>query len=291
VQAASGVAITIMNALRSSRTTIALAAVAIAAVLAVGIGLLVFRGNSGPTGDLSEAVKAGDADLVRAHLESGADPDEPRAFGLTPLMRAAIRDDVAIVALLLDAGADLNATAPEGLTAIHVAAQADAAASLEALVATGADMGATSSNGMNALHHAADLGSVGVIELIAAQGMDLDVRSEAVTQGHGHPRDRGASALGIAARAGQLEAVETLLALGAGVDTLSAAGHSPLLLAVFSGYSPEVVAVLLAEGADPRIEASCELGGCLGEPGDALEWARRLNQQEMVPLLEAAMPN
>ena len=121
--------------------------------------------------------------------------------------------------------------------------------------------------------------------------MDLDVRSEFITQGHGRPRDRGASALGIAAHAGQLEAVETLLALGAGVDTLSTVGHSPLLLAVFSGYSPQVVAVLLAEGADPRIEASCELGGCLGEPGDALEWARRLNQQEMVPLLEAAKPN
>jgi ankyrin repeat protein len=279
-----------MNTFRSSRTTIALAALAVAAVLVVGIGLLVFERNSAPTGDLSEAVKAGDTDLVRAHLEAGADPDEPQTLsGFTPLMRAAMRDDVAIVAQLLDAGADLNATAPEGLTAIHVAAQADAAASLEALVAAGADMGATSINGMNALHHAADLGSVTVIEFIAGHGMDLDVQSEAVTRGHGHPRDRGASALGIAAHAGQLEAVETLLALGAGVDTLSAVGHSPLLLAVFSGYSPEVVAVLLAEGADPRIEASCELGGCLGEPGDALEWARRLNQQEMVPLLEAVL--
>jgi ankyrin repeat protein len=149
-------------------------------------------------------------------------------------------------------------------------------------------MGATSINGMNALHHAADLGSVTVIEFIAGHGMDLDVQSEFVTRGHGYPRDRGATALGIAALAGQLDAVEALLALGAGVDTLSTTGHSPLLLAVFSGYSPEVVSVLLAAGADPRIEASCDLGGCSGEPGDALAWARRLNQHAMVPLLEAA---
>jgi ankyrin repeat protein len=280
-----------MTKVKRYRTRIAIAAAAIVGVVVVAIGLLVVQGDDAPSGDLSEAVVAGDTNLVRAHLDAGADPDAPRVVGFTPLVRAAIRDDVAIVTLLLGAGADLNATAPEGLTAVHAAAQTDAAASLEALVAAGADMGATSINGMNALHHAANLGSVGVIEFIAGQGMDLDVRSEVITEGHGHPRDRGSSALGIAARAGQLEAVETLLALGAGVDSLSASGHSPLLLAVFSGRSPEVVAVLLAAGADPRIEASCELGGCSGEAGDALAWARRLNQGAMVPLLEAAMPN
>lgn len=271
------------------RTIIAIVAAAVVGIVVVAIGLLVVQADESPSGDLSGAVVAGDADLVQAHLDAGADPDEPRVVGLTPLMRAAIRDDVAIVRRLLGAGADPKAIAPESLTAAHVAAQADAVASFEALVAAGADMGAASGNGMNALHHAADLGSVGVIDFVAAHGMDLDVRSEFVTQGHGHPRDRGSSALGIAAHAGQLEAVETLLALGAGVDILSASGHSPLLLAVFSGHSPDVVSVLLAAGADPRIEASCDAGGCSGEAGDALEWARRLDQGAMVPLLEAAL--
>jgi ankyrin repeat protein len=197
-----------MAKVKRYRTGIAIAAAAVVGVVVVAVGFLVVQGDDTPSGDLSEAVKAGDADLVRAHLEAGADPDEQGVSGFTPLMRAAIRDDVAIVALLLDAGADLNATAPGGLTAIHMAAQADAAASLDALVAAGADMGATSINGMNALHHAADLGSVTVIEFIAGHGMDLDVQSEFVTRGHGYPRDRGATALGIAALAGQLDAVE-----------------------------------------------------------------------------------
>jgi ankyrin repeat protein len=276
---------------RSTRTSVAVAAGVIVAVLVIAGGLLVVQRSSGPDGDLSEAVKSGDAELVRAHLEAGADPDEPRVLGLTPVMRAALRNDVAMVTLLLGAGADLNAVAPEGLTVAHVAAEANAADSLEALVAVGADLGAFSSNGMNALHHAADAGSVRVIEFIAAQGMDLDVRSEVITQGHGHPRDRGATALGIAARAGQMEAVEALLANGASVDALSAAGHTPLLLGVFSGYSPEVVSALLAAGADPTIEASCQGGGCFAEDGNALDWARFLNQDAMVPLLEAALQN
>ena len=261
------------------------------AVLVVAVATLFVRRTGGPGGDLSEAVKSGDADLVRAHLEAGADPDTPRVLGFTPLMRAAVRNDVAIVTLLLDAGADLDAVAPESLTAVHVAAQADAAESLEVLAAAGADLGALSSNGMNALHHAADLGSVGAIEVIAGRGMDLDVRSEAITQGHGHPRDRGAAALGIAARAGQFEAVEALLALGASVDAPSATDHTPLLLAVFSGYSPEVVSALLAAGADSEIEATCQVGGCSAEAGDALYWARYLNQSAMVPLLEAEHQN
>ena len=274
-----------------NRWWIALGAALIVVVVAIVIGLVLRDGTSLP-GDLSQAVESGDVDLVQAHLEAGADPDEPRVVGLTPLMRAAIRDDVAIVALLVDAGADLEATAAEGLTAVHVAAQTDAAASLELLVAAGAGLDDVSVNGMNALHHAADLGSVDAIEFIAGTGMDLDVPSEVVTQGHGHPRDRGAPALGIAAHAGHLEAVETLLALGAGVDSLSSNGHSPLLLAVFSGHSSEVVSALLAAGADPTIEASCEVGGCSlaeFEEGDALTWARELNQTEMVPLLEAAL--
>jgi ankyrin repeat protein len=90
---------------RSTRTSIAIATGVVVAVLAIAVGLLVAQRRSGPSGDLSEAVKSGDADLVRAHLEAGADPDEPQVLGLTPLMRAAVRNDVAIVTLLLGAGA------------------------------------------------------------------------------------------------------------------------------------------------------------------------------------------
>ena len=46
------------------RTVIAIAAAAIIGVVVVAVGLLVVQGDDSPSGDLSEAVKAGDADVV-----------------------------------------------------------------------------------------------------------------------------------------------------------------------------------------------------------------------------------
>jgi hypothetical protein len=90
----------LMDMLRSSRTSTAVVVALIAVVLVTVVGLLVVQGNGDPDGDLSEAVRAGDAGLVRAYLEADAVPDEHRVLGLTPLMRAAARDDAAIVTLV-----------------------------------------------------------------------------------------------------------------------------------------------------------------------------------------------
>jgi ankyrin repeat protein len=245
-------------------------------------------GASGPSGTYADAVAASNYDLARSLAASGANPDEPRVNDLTPLMRATIRDDLAMVEILLDAGADLAAGDPEGLTAAHVAAQANASESLVALVRAGADVETRSRNGMSALHHAAALDSVEVLELLAGMSIDLDAQSGVVTQGHGHPRDEGSTALGIAARAGNIRAVASLLELGASVDAPSAAGLTPLLLAVFSNQSPNLVQILLEAGADPSIEAACE-AGCSGEGGDALAWANRLERTSLAPLLEDAL--
>jgi cytohesin len=231
----------------------------------------------------------GDGELAQTLLTAGADPDEPRTTGLTPLMRATIRDDAPMTQILIDGGADLDATDPAGLTAAHAAAQADAAASLEVLLDAGADPQARSNDGMGALHHAAELGSVEVIDLLATVGIDLDVRSEATTQGHGYPRDAGPTALSIAVRSGRMEAVQKLLALGPDVDATSQAGHTPLLVAVFSDQSPALVETLLSAGADPSVVARCERG-CSAAAGDAVAWAVELDRSELVPILEAAIP-
>jgi ankyrin repeat protein len=264
-------------------------------VIVIGLVFLLARDDE-PHGDttiaenqsLSEAVAAGNIDIAQSQLIDGADPDEPRLNGFTPLMRAAIRDDVPMVKLLLDAGADLEATSMEGLTVSHMAAQRDAAAALDTLIAAGADLGGRSRNGMNTLDHAAATGSVDTLQAIVNAGIDVDEPSEIITQGHGYPVDTGSTALGIAARAGHVETMTALLSLGASVDGPSAAGQTPLLMAIFSGQPPEVVSLLLDAGADPTVRASC-LSGCSFEEGDALTWAHRLGDPDVIPILDRAI--
>lgn len=284
-----------MNTSARRWQAVATAGLGVGLVIVVTLALLAGMedGSDGVTTtsaeqSLSAAVAGGDIDQARSLLEGGADPDGLRIHGFTPLMRAAIRDDAAMVRLLLDAGADLEATDIAGLTTWHLAAEADAAAALDVLIAAGADLSVRSRNGMNTLEHAAAAGSVRVIAAIAAIGVDLDAQSEIVTEGHGYPGERGSTALGIAARAGHIDAVEALLEAGASVDAPSAAGHTPLLLAIFSSQPPDLVSVLLDAGADPTVRAACDTR-CSYDEGDALEWAHRLGDPAVIPLLEAAL--
>ncbi|MEN8239891.1 MAG: ankyrin repeat domain-containing protein [Actinomycetota bacterium] len=237
---------------------------------------------------LSEAVAAGDVDLARTLLEGGSEPDEPLVQGFTPLMRAVIRDDTQMIELLVDAGADFEATALEGLTPLHVAAEAGAADAVGRLLEAGADPGVRSHNGMNTLEHAAASGSADVIVIIAATGVNLDARSGIITQGHGYPVDEGSTALGIAARAGNVDAIAALLDAGASIDAPSRTGHTPLLMAIFTGQPPEVISLLLGAGADPTVTAACRTR-CSYDEGDALTWARRIGDPDTIPLIAAAL--
>lgn len=227
--------------------------------------------------------------MVGCLLEKGTDPDGPNSLGLTPLMQAAARDEGGMIADLLAAGADLDASTGAGWTAMHIAARADAPGALAALQAGGADPRSRSTDGMSALDHAADAGSVAVVEYLIGQGLDPDRRSAFITQGHGYPRSEGLTPLALAVRAGRQDVVETLLRLGAHVDATTASGHTPLLIAVFSGQSPEVVTSLLNAGADPGTRAACVRACSVGDADglDALEWARQLDRRRLIPLLEA----
>ncbi len=79
-----------------------------------------------------------------------------------------------------------------------------------------------------------------------------------------------------------------MLGLGAAVDAPSSIGQTASLSAIFSGQPAEMVGVLLDAGADPTVRAA-GLWGCAQSEGDALEWARRAGDSEVVALLEATL--
>ncbi len=161
-------------------------------------------------------------DIVSLALAKGAKPDAAltkslpgfagRAFdrdpilnaGATPLLRAAMSNDVTIMKLLLDAGANpLVATAPREpvslrgevrpssgeTTALMAAAglgwrepvargrESDALASLDLLLARGADVNAANQAGDTALHGAALRGSTTVIQYLVDHGANVNAKN------------------------------------------------------------------------------------------------------------------
>lgn len=253
-------------------------------LVAVAIVLAPWGTTNEAPASLADAVESGDSDLAAELLAEGADPDQPRVFGMTPLMRAVLRDDAALVTLLLESGADASAKAPEGLELTHLAAQTDAVDALEVVLAWGADPESRSLNGMNALDHAAATGSSQVVIALVRHGLDPDARSEVIAQGHGYPRDRGGTPLIIATAAGEQEAVEALLDSGADINRTSASEHTALLVGVWTDQSPGLIELLLRAGADPSVVAECD-EACSAPPGDALDWARGLGRQELIAIL------
>jgi ankyrin repeat protein len=190
---------------------------------------------------------------------------------------------------LLTFGADPAAANPAGMAALHLAAQSDAVDAARLLIDAGADPARRSKNGMSALDWAAEAGSTEVIRLLLDSGMDPDAQSDAVSQGHGYPRDVGTTPLGIAVRAGRLDAVEEFLAGGADVDARSSRGNTPLLIAVYFDSDSAIVARLLAAGADPEVRGAC-FGGCARDYPDprgrtAAEWAEYLGRHELAAIL------
>ncbi|PIB35968.1 hypothetical protein BFP72_11460 [Reichenbachiella sp. 5M10] len=76
-----------------------------------------------PDMDLHTAVISGNTDVVKQHIQAGSDLNIPDPFGgSSPLITAALFDQVQIATLLLDAGAKINFTNNDGSTALHTAA-------------------------------------------------------------------------------------------------------------------------------------------------------------------------
>jgi ankyrin repeat protein len=90
------------------------------------------------------ASKNGDAAMIAALLEGGADPNTATTNGTTPLMFAAASGNTAAVKTLLDHGADVNAKEKaRAETALTFAAAYGRADVIRLLAAAGADLKAT----------------------------------------------------------------------------------------------------------------------------------------------------
>jgi ankyrin repeat protein len=133
------------------------------------------RDEKGQVG-LFLASRAGSLKVAQALL---ADPrtevDATNEANETPLMMAAMRDQVDLAARMLARGASVNRA---GWTPLHYAASSPGSATLALLLARGADVDSRSSNGSTALMLACRYGSEASVELLIAHGADALSRNE-----------------------------------------------------------------------------------------------------------------
>lgn len=188
---------------------------------------------------LVEAIKKGDVEAVQALLQKRTDVNAVEQDGTTPLHWAAEADDPTIVQLLIRAGANVKAANRYGATPLMAACIAGNAAIVGALLRAGVDPNTASPDGETALMLAARSGNVEAVKALLARGADVNAREGLLQQ----------TALMWAAAENHAETVKTLIEAGADVEARTDGGFTPFLFAVRAGQI-DAVEALLAAGAD-----------------------------------------
>jgi uncharacterized protein len=207
------------------------------------------------------------ADLL---IKTGARVDAANDLGSTPLHLACTNRSAAMVDRLLDAKANPNAKLVNGETVLMTCGRTGEAKAVKALLVHGADPKAKEpKHDQTALMWAVAEGHPQAVALLIEFGAEVRARSSIYVQtvvgeqtqragreelNYDVPRG-GSTAILFAARNGDVESAELLLAKGADPNDSLPDGTSALVLAAHSGQG-EVAAVLLDNGADPNARRS-----------------------------------
>jgi ankyrin repeat protein len=255
-----------------------------------------------PQGDgttaLHWAALRNDLTLTELLLGASADVNAKTRLGeMTPLFMAAKNGNAEIIKALLNAGADAKSVSTTGTTTLMLAAAAGSSGAVQALLSAGVSVNAKDLNqGQTALMFAAAQGRAEVIRLLAANGAELDAASLVPTRmpnkenpfsgaGAGGGRRRGGdgppqplalggmTALQFAIREGHMDAVRALVETGADVNARTVSDKMSTLTLAFVNGRLDIARYLLEHEADPK-PASVEGATALFTLLDT-RWAQR----------------
>ena len=208
------------------------------------------------------AAKAGELARVRELLASRAAVNATDRRGLTPLIWASASGNTEVVQQLLESGASVDQTANDGTTALMLASSNGFTDVVRALILRGANV-AAQKGGVNARQLALERGHPDVVTLLeqaevlggrllqaAAEGNDTVVRQQLALGAPANvTNERGATALMLAARNGDLGIMQVLLSRNANPYVRDREGMSVFDWAEpSSSTAPYVVAFLLDRG-------------------------------------------
>jgi uncharacterized protein len=186
--------------------------------------------------ELFGAIDAGNADLMRSLVAQDPSLAGARdAEGVSALMRARYRLDMAMVDGIIAAGHDLD---------VFEAASLGELDRLVTLLSDDASLARVySADGFTPLHFAAFFGKPEVGRLLLERGADVDAA------GHGWMTG---TPLNSACAGNHVEVARILLEAGADPDARQSHGWTPIHSAARNG-SLELVELLLAHGGDPTV--------------------------------------
>jgi ankyrin repeat protein len=194
------------------------------------------------------AASAGETEVVKLLLESGAKPEAGDEHGRPP-MELAVRGGFSeVVGLLVDAGVDVDSRDEHGWTPLYLAALYGREGVARVLLDRGADVNGRDQRNSTPLHCAARYSPPELVKLLIARGADVNARTdEGWTPLHSaavNERSRTEKARRM------IEAARILLQNGADVNAKDNDGGTPLGRCA-SGDNREMASLLLKEGAIP----------------------------------------
>ncbi|KAE8677005.1 FH protein interacting protein FIP2-like [Hibiscus syriacus] len=218
-----------------------------------------FQSRSGST-PLEAASGCGEELIVELLLAHKASPDRSESSSRGPIHLATIDGYFEVLRLLLLKGANIDALTKDGNTALHLAVKNRRRDCTRLLLANSADTGIRNTrDGDTALHIAAKLGDEQMVKLLLQKGVNKDIRNKAgktaydLAAGHGHVRLFDALKLGdnfcLAARKGDVRAIQRLIENGAAIDGRDQHGWTALHQASFKGRT-DTVKMLIDKGID-----------------------------------------
>jgi uncharacterized protein len=197
---------------------------------------------------LSHAARFGHLAMVDLLVARGAPVNARNLAGATALYFAAEGGHLPVVQQLVELGADVNLAGRSGISPIAAAAYTGSDPIVETLLAHGADERAPDETGKPPIVYAAARARLDIVQRLLARNIDINAR---------YPHDLTLLmwASGADEKVPEAEAIKVvtyLLDAGAHIDDRDARGRTALMIAAEGGRA-ELVALLLARGADPAI--------------------------------------
>jgi ankyrin repeat protein len=195
-----------------------------------------------------DAVESGNINVLKSLLKSGANVEEATNGEYTPIMLAALQNEVDCVALLSDHGANVNARTSNNRTALYLASEKGCLEAVIRLLHLGAEVNTkTTRVNTTPLMSAAGNGHESIVELLLYHKADPTVKNR-----------RGWTAAHYAAD-GKCKGILKLIESSIGdINTADKYGETPLVLAAKVCDHDTLKHLLAKQGKNISMEELCQ---------------------------------